>query len=42
VRFYFGKRYSATLNSVIQTYGCSANYFPGSVAVPAATGGQYN
>ena len=38
-----GKRYSATLNGVIQTYsGGNATYFPGSVAGTYATGGQYN
>lgn len=36
-----GKRYEAALNSVINTYGGGANYFPGNVAGTTATGGQY-
>lgn len=36
-----GPRYSATLNSQIQTYGGGANYFPGNSAGSTATGGQY-
>lgn len=36
-----GKKYEATLNGVIQTYGSGASYFPGSVAGTVATGGQY-
>jgi len=36
-----GTRYSATLNSVINTFGGGANYFPGNVAGSTATGGQY-
>lgn len=39
-----GKRYEATLNSVVQTYagaGTAPNYFPGSIAGTTATGGQY-
>lgn len=36
-----GKRYSATLNGVINTYGGGASYFPGSVVGTTATGGQY-
>jgi hypothetical protein len=36
-----GKRYEVTLNSVIGTNGGGPNFFPGSVAGTAATGGQY-
>ena len=36
-----GKRYSSTLNSVINTAGSGANYFPGNSAGTTATGGQY-
>ncbi len=36
-----GKRYVANLNSVVNTYGSGANYFPGNVAGTTATGGQY-
>lgn len=36
-----GKRYQATMNSVINTLGGGANYFPGDVAGTVATGGQY-
>jgi hypothetical protein len=36
-----GKRYDATLNGVINTFGGGASYFPGSVAGTTATGGQY-
>jgi hypothetical protein len=36
-----GKRYSASLNAVIQTFGGGASYFPGNVAGTTATGGQY-
>lgn len=36
-----GKRYSATLNGVIDTIGGGANYFPGNTAGTTATGGQY-
>lgn len=36
-----GTRYAATLNAVINTQGGGANYFPGTVAGSAATGGQY-
>lgn len=36
-----GKRYMVSLNSVIETVGGGANYFPGTVAGTAATGGQY-
>lgn len=36
-----GKRYSATLNGVIQTSGGGASFFPGDVAGTTATGGQY-
>ena len=37
-----GKRYSSTLNSVINTAGSGANYFPGNSAGTTGTGGQYN
>ena len=36
-----GPRYSCTLNSVIQTFGGGANYFPGNSAGSTGTGGQY-
>lgn len=36
-----GKRYEATLNSVINTYGGGATYLPGNAAGSTATGGQY-
>jgi cytoskeletal protein CcmA (bactofilin family) len=36
-----GTRYSSTENSVIQTNGGGANYFPGNVAGSTTTGGQY-
>lgn len=36
-----GSRYGLTTNSVIQTYGGGASYFPGSSAGSTATGGQY-
>jgi hypothetical protein len=36
-----GKRYNATLNAVINTFGGGASYFPGDVAGTTATGGQY-
>lgn len=36
-----GKRYSATLNSVINTTGGGAAYLPGNIAGTTATGGQY-
>jgi len=36
-----GKRYDATLNSVIYTNGGGINYFPGNVAGTTGTGGQY-
>jgi hypothetical protein len=36
-----GTRYTATLNSVTQTYGGGANYFPGNAAGSTATGAQY-
>jgi hypothetical protein len=36
-----GTRYSVTLNSVLNTAGGGASYFPGDVAGSAATGGQY-
>jgi hypothetical protein len=36
-----GSRYSVTLNSVINTEGGGANFFPGSSAGTTATGGQY-
>lgn len=36
-----GLRYSASLNSVIQTNGGGANYFPGSAAGTTSTGGLY-
>lgn len=36
-----GARYNVSLNSVIQTGGGGANYFPGNAAGSAVTGGQY-
>lgn len=36
-----GKRYDATSNALIQTYGAGANYFPGNSAGTTATGGLY-
>lgn len=36
-----GPRYSLTTNSVIQTYGAGASYFPGNSAGSIGTGGQY-
>ena len=36
-----GKRYSATLNSVIETVGSGVSYFPGNSAGTTATGAQY-
>jgi len=36
-----GKRYEATLNGTVLTYGGGANYFPGNAAGTTATGGQY-
>lgn len=36
-----GTRYSAALNSVINTNGGGASFFPGNVAGTTATGGQY-
>lgn len=36
-----GVRYDVSLNSIINTAGAGANYFPGSVAGSVATGGQY-
>lgn len=36
-----GKRYSASLNGIINTYGGGANYLPGDVAGTTASGGQY-
>ncbi|WP_205717116.1 hypothetical protein [Afipia massiliensis] len=36
-----GARYTANSNAVINTNGGGANFFPGSVAGSAATGGQY-
>lgn len=36
-----GKRYSVTLNGVINTFGGGANYWPGDVAGTTAAGGQY-
>ena len=36
-----GTRYRADLNSVIQSNGAGANYFPGNAAGSTATGGQY-
>jgi len=37
-----GTRYSATLNSVIDTNGAGATYLPGNVGGTTATGGVYN
>jgi hypothetical protein len=36
-----GKRYDATANALIQTYGGGASYFPGNSAGTTATGGLY-
>ncbi len=36
-----GKRYAASLNGVINTFGAGASYLPGDVAGTTATGGQY-
>jgi hypothetical protein len=36
-----GTRYSAAMNSIIQTGGGGANYFPGNVAGNTSTGAQY-
>lgn len=36
-----GTRYTADLNSLIQTFGGGASYFPGNAAGSTATGGQY-
>lgn len=36
-----GQRYLSRTNSVIDTFGGGANYFPGSIAGAVATGGQY-
>lgn len=36
-----GKRYDTTLNSVINTFGGGASYFPGNASGTTATGGQY-
>jgi hypothetical protein len=36
-----GVRYSATLNSVINTFGAGATHLPGNAAGSVATGGQY-
>lgn len=36
-----GKRFSADLNGLIQTYGGGASFCPGSIAGTTATGGQY-
>jgi hypothetical protein len=36
-----GKRYHASLNGVINTFGGGANFFPGNVAGTTASGGQY-
>ena len=36
-----GQRYNASQNSVINTYGGGASYFPGNAAGATATGGQY-
>jgi len=36
-----GKRYSASLNGVINTFGGGATYFPGNAAGTTPTGGQY-
>jgi len=36
-----GKRYDATMNGAIQTYGGGANFFPGNSAGSTGTGGQY-
>lgn len=36
-----GKRYAVDLNGIIDTNGGGSNYFPGSIAGTAITGGQY-
>jgi hypothetical protein len=36
-----GKRYTVTLNGVINTFGGGASYLPGNSAGSTATGGQY-
>jgi hypothetical protein len=36
-----GARYFANMNSIIQTNGGGANFFPGDSAGSTATGGQY-
>lgn len=36
-----GARYGATQNSMINTFGAGASYFPGNAAGSTATGGQY-
>lgn len=36
-----GKRYSAQLNGIVNSFGGGASYFPGDVAGTTATGGQY-
>lgn len=36
-----GKRYDATSNGVIYTYGAATTYFPGNVSGTTASGGQY-
>jgi hypothetical protein len=36
-----GTRFAATLNSIINTFGAGANYFPGTVAGSVSSGGQY-
>ncbi|MHC5543871.1 hypothetical protein ACYOEI_37055, partial [Singulisphaera rosea] len=36
-----GQRYFASSNSLIQTNGAGANYFPGSTSGATASGGQY-
>lgn len=36
-----GKRYSATLNGIINTFGKGTSHFPGDIAGTIASGGQY-
>jgi hypothetical protein len=36
-----GKRYSAELNGILNTFGGGASYFPGNSAGSTSTGGQY-
>lgn len=36
-----GKRYTVTLNGVVNTYGGGASFYPGNSAGSTATGGQY-